>query len=420
MENPVSDVCASRRTRLLLLNQGLSVEAPVERRRVQNLSHRPERDGLPLILLSSLATGGAERVTVSFLRRLQQRGMEALVCTVTARHDGPLAAELSSSGVRRYDLGARRLADPLAAWRLLRLLRRQPIALVHAHGQDASILGAAVRSLVGVPLIITRHVLDEPSVTWRQRLRARLALWAIRQADAVVAVSSAAADRLAELARLPRAAIHVIPNGIELERFDQPQFSTCRTELRRSLGFDPQDQLVLVPAVLREGKGHERLIQAAPALRARVPAVRILFAGGGPRERALRLQAQSADGAIIFLGPRQDIPELLAACDLVVLVSDAEALPTALIEAAAAGRPVVATRVGGAAEVVEHGRTGWLVPPDDPVALVEAMANLLNDRRRARAFGATARQLAYERFSIDLQLERTLALWSEVVRGAQR
>ncbi|HXF05902.1 MAG TPA: glycosyltransferase family 4 protein, partial [Blastocatellia bacterium] len=220
--------------------------------------------------------------------------------------------------------------------------------------------------------------------------------------------------------RLPRAAIHVIPNGIELERFDQPQFSTCRTELRRSLGFDPQDQLVLVPAVLREGKGHERLIQAAPALRARVPAVRILFAGGGPRERALRLQAQSADGAIIFLGPRQDIPELLAACDLVVLVSDAEALPTALIEAAAAGRPVVATRVGGAAEVVEHGRTGWLVPPDDPVALVEAMANLLNDRRRARAFGATARQLAYERFSIDLQLERTLALWSEVVRGAQR
>ncbi|HXF05576.1 MAG TPA: glycosyltransferase, partial [Blastocatellia bacterium] len=164
---------------------------------MQNLSHRPERDGLPLILLSSLATGGAERVTVSFLRRLQQRGMEALVCTVTARHDGPLAAELSSSGVRRYDLGARRLADPLAAWRLLRLLRRQPIALVHAHGQDASILGAAVRSLVGVPLIITRHVLDEPSVTWRQRLRARLALWAIRQADAVVAVSSAAADRLA-------------------------------------------------------------------------------------------------------------------------------------------------------------------------------------------------------------------------------
>lgn len=420
MEDPVSDICAPRRTRLLLLNRASRLQASsVERAQGENLS-RPERTRRPLILLSSLATGGAERVTVSFLRRMRQRGMEALACTVTARHDGPLATELWANGIRRYDLGARRLADPLALWRLLQLVRRQPIELVHAHGQDASILGAMVRSLADVPLVITRHVLDEPSVNWRQRLRARLALWAIHQADAVVAVSSAVANRLAELTRLPRAAIHVIPNGIEVERFDSLPLSVHRTEFRRALGFSSADRLVLVLAVLREGKGHERLIEALPALQARVPAVRLLFVGGGERETALRLQAQSSGDAIVFLGPRQDVPELLTACDLVVLASDAEALPTALMEAAAAGRPVVATRVGGVAEVVEHGRTGWLVPPDDTAALVSAIADLLTDRRRASAFGVSARQLALERFSIDLQIERTLALWSAVISSGRR
>jgi glycosyltransferase involved in cell wall biosynthesis len=370
--------------------------------------------------MSSLATGGAERVTVSFLRRLQEKETETMACTVTARHDGPLAAELSEAGVIRRDLGARRLADPLAPLRLLQLLRRERVDVVHAHGQDASILGAAVRSLSGVPLIITRHVLDEPSANWRQSLRARLALAAARRADAVVAVSSAAADRLAETARLPRAAIRVIPNGIDLERFGQPQLTARRAELRRALGFGPRDQLVLLPAVLREGKGHDLLIEALPALKARVPAARVLFAGGGECETALRLQAQPHGDAIVFLGPRQDIPELLAACDLVVLPSRAEALPTALIEAAAAGRPVVATRVGGTAEVVEHGRTGWLVPPDNAATLVDAVATLLIDRERARAFGAAARRLAYEQFAIDVQVERTLALWSEVAIGARR
>ena len=374
----------------------------------------------PLILISSLETGGAERVTVSFLCRLTRLGSDIRVCTVTARHDGPLAAELSDARVIRHDLGARRLADPFAFPRLMRLLRRARIDIVHAHGQDASILGAVVRCVSRVPLVVTRHVLDEPSEDWRQSLRARFALAAIRRADAVVAVSSAVADRLAEIAGLPRSAIRVIYNGIELERFDQPDLIARRAMLRGALGIDPDAPVVLVPAVLREGKGHEVLLDALPSLRARVPSVRVAFAGGGEREAALRSLARSHGDGVVFLGPRQDIADLLAACDLVVLPSLAEALPTALIEAAAAGRPVVATRVGGAAEIVEDGRTGLLVPPGDPSALAEAIASVLADPDRARAFGEVARRRARERFALDLQIERTLALWSEVAGRGQR
>jgi glycosyltransferase involved in cell wall biosynthesis len=368
----------------------------------------------PLVLISSLATGGAERVTVSFLCRLARKGPDAMLCTVTARHDGPLAAELLEEGVIRHDLAARRLADPFALLRLLRLMRRERIDIVHAHGQDASILAAAARCLSRIPLVVTRHVLDEPSADWRENLRARFALAALRRADGVVAVSSAVADQLVETAGLPRRATHVIPNGIDLERFDRPDLVARRAELRSALGFGPDEHVVLVPAVLREGKGHEVLLEALPGLKARVPSVRVAFAGDGEREVALRLQARPHGDTVMFLGGRDDMPELLAACDLVVLPSLAEALPTALIEAAAAGRPVVATRVGGAAEVVENDRTGLLVPPGDPAALAKAIEALLTDRWRANAFGEAARRLAYERFSLDLQISRTQAVWAGV------
>lgn len=380
------------------------------------MSDRPLR---PLVLLSHLATAGAERVTVSFVRRLRAMGIEATVCTLTTSWDGLLAAELEASGVRRYDLGARRLADPRALLRLHRLLARERPDLVHAHGQDAAILAAAARRLRPFPLVITRHVMEDAMASLRQRLRARAGWAALRRADAAVAVSRAVAGRLAELSGLPREAIHVITNGVELERF-AADVASSRLELRAAFGAGPEDRLVLVPAALRPGKGHDVLLDALPALRARAPGVRLLFAGGGDQEAALRARAGAlGDGrgscdAVLFLGPRSDIPDLLAACDLVVLPSEAEALPTALIEAAASGRPAVATRVGGIPEVVADGVTGLLVRPNDPAALFEAMVALLLDGERARSYGIAARWLARQHFAIEKQVERTLTLWDSI------
>jgi glycosyltransferase involved in cell wall biosynthesis len=383
------------------------------------MKHRPLR---PVVLLSGLATGGAERVTVSFVRRLRAMGIRAVVWTVTARHDGPLAAELSDAGVPRHDLGARRLADPRGLWRLGHLLAHERPDVVHAHGQDAAILAATARQFHPFPLAITRHVMDEPTTSLPLRLRAAGACVAFRRADAAVAVSDAAARRLADLSGLPHRSIHVIPNGIEMESFDHST-EDRRSEVRAALSAGPGEQLVLVPAVLREGKGHDVLLRALPAVRARVPAARLLVAGGGEREAALRSQTRALGdemaAAVRFLGPRTDIPDLLAACDLVVLPSAGEALPTALIEAAAAGRPVVATRVGGTPEVVVDGVSGLLVPPRNPAALADAIAILLLDRARARLYGTAARGIARSRFSIDTQIGRTLELW-DALQSEQR
>jgi glycosyltransferase involved in cell wall biosynthesis len=375
----------------------------------------------PLVLLSSLAAGGAERVAVSLVCRLARRGHHAALCTLTSsQDDAHLTDEMQQAGVTRYDLGAQRLSDPRAYVEYLRLLARAGINVVHAHGQDAWILASLIRRLTPVPLALTRHVLDEPAETWRQSVRCRWALAAARHADALVVPSSATADRLAQLTDICAARIHVIPNGVDLDRFDLPGGAAAREAIRGALGFTPQERVVLVPAVLRRGKGHDVLLDALPLLRREVAHVRVVFAGGGEQEAELRQRAAAHGTDVVFLGHRTDVPELLTACDLVVLPSFAEALPTALIEAAAARRPVVATRVGGTADIVEHGVTGLLVQPGDPGALGAAVIAVLGDPVKAHAFGQAGRIAARYRFSIDAHVDRTLELWSRVAHASGR
>jgi glycosyltransferase involved in cell wall biosynthesis len=312
------------------------------------------------------------------------------------------------------------LADPQAFVRLVRLLDDKRFDLVHAHGQDATILAAAARRVRRVPLIITRHVLDEPTGDARQRVRARCALLAARNADMVVAVSFAAADWLAQLANIPREKIHVIPNGTDVDRFDRPRLRAERSDLRRKIGLERGDRMILVPAVLRNGKGHEVLLEALPRIHEYVPTARLFFVGTGTRSGALQTLALRYKDAIVFLGQRDDVPELLLASDVVALPSFAEALPTALIEASAAGRPIVASRVGGTPEVVRDKETGLLVPPGDPMALAVAIIDVLTNPAKANRLATAAQQRAREHFRIEQQVDRTAALWSSVVTQTRR
>lgn len=367
----------------------------------------------PLVLISSLAAGGAERVAVSLVCRLAQRGHHAVLCTLTsAFDDAQFTRELRQADVVRHDLGARRLSEPRICLAYRRFLLGSGFNVVHAHGQDAWILASVVRRVTRVPVVLTRHVLDEPGETWRLSLRRQCALTAARHGDALVAPSSATAERLAELAGICSSRIHVIPNGVDLDRFELQDAPAARVRLRRTLGLTGDEPMVLVPAVLRRGKGHDVLLDALPLIQAECPKVRIVFAGGGERETELR--ERSRESAVTILGHRTDIPELLAACDVVVLPSLAEALPTVLIEAGAARRPVVATRVGGTADIVEHGVNGLLVPPGDSRALASAIVSVLNDPAKGQAFGDAGRTVAHYRYSLDAHVDRTLELWSRL------
>ncbi|MEQ9094067.1 MAG: glycosyltransferase family 4 protein [Miltoncostaeaceae bacterium] len=364
-----------------------------------------------LWLTTSLQPGGAERNIVSVMPHMGADDVSVALCTLMRTTDGPLAEEFASTGLRRFDLGARRLADPPALARLVRLLRRGRIDLIHAHDQYGSLMGGLAGSIARVPVVMSRHVLADDAPHRRGRLRARLAVRALeRWAEAVIAVSGSVRGAMVRDG-VSEGRIAVVHNGIDRRPFD---VGHDRVVLRASLGVAASAPLVVMPAVLRPGKGHEVLVEAAARLAPTFPDLVVALAGEGPLRNDIAAAA-AAVPSVRLLGHRSDIPALLAACDLAVLPSFAEGLPTVLIEAAFAGRPVVASDGGGAGEIVDDGRTGLLVPAGDAVALADAIGQVLGDAEAAGRMGSDARALAEERFSLARQAEATRAVYRSVL-----
>jgi glycosyltransferase involved in cell wall biosynthesis len=218
--------------------------------------------------------------------------------------------------------------------------------------------------------------------------RARAALWhavLARCIDRYIAVSQHVAERLRERLGLPAARIRVIPNAVPVGR---PARRDVR--LRASVAGDPGRPLVLTVARLHAQKGLPYLLRAASA----IPDAVFAIAGEGEEREALESLARSLGIAerVRFLGHRRDVAALLAACDVFVLPSLYEGLPLSVLEAMAAGAPVVATDIGGTNEALTNDDTGVLVPPADAAALARAIQALLADRERARRLAAAARQ----------------------------
>lgn len=369
-----------------------------------------------LVMLTTLATGGGERNVVDLLPRLAARGCEVDLCTLTTRRDGPIAADVAAAGIRRVDLGGTRLLDVRAWARLRTLVRSGGYDLVHTHDQYSNILGALLVRPSRVPVVMSRHVLEEPRPRWREAVRAEAVLRAARfGATRVVAVSDAVRVRVAADARLDPARVVTVHNGIDPRRFHGD-----RAEARRRLGWPAGAPAVTMLAVLRPGKGHEVLLDAVPAVTTAVPGTVVRLVGGGPLHDDLARRAAALGPAVELTGERSDVPDVLAASDVVVLPSWSEALPTVLLEAGAAGRPVVATPVGGAPEIVVDGETGVLVPTGDPAALAGAVVGLLRDPARAAAMGERARARVHARFTLDHQADGLIAVYRDVLAASRR
>ncbi|MCU0497711.1 MAG: glycosyltransferase [Anaerolineae bacterium] len=354
-----------------------------------------------LFLIDTMQMGGAERITAQLLPGFDR--IQPLLCTLQPRRDSPLTTQLQA--IPRFDLGARRLLDPIAFMRLLQLLRTQQIDLIHAQLQDATIFAALAGRLTGLPVVITRHLIGDDTATPRKRWRNQLEQAAIRWGvTRLICVSDAARDHYAQLTGLPSDRFITIYNGIDLTPYNTP---SDRSRLRADLGLDPQALIVTMVGVMRPGKGHEIAIRAAEAL----PTLHFLLVGDG--ERRADLEAHAPPN-VRFLGQRLDIPQIWRASDIAILPSESEALPTVLIEAGAAALPTIATRVGGIAEVVIDGETGLLIPPKDPAALITAIQTLIQRPDLRLSMGGRAADWVRERFTLDGQRAALSALYAAV------
>ena len=338
------------------------------------------------MFITSFHPGGTERQMTELIRRIDRRRFEVRVACFH-KEGAWLPRVEECAEVTEFPIqGFARPGTLVKAAAFARWCRLHGIAVVQACDLYANTFALPAAALAGVPARLgSRRELNPDKSVGQIALQRH----AYRCAHGVVANSSAAAKQL-QREGVPAARIHVIPNGLAMDRF------AARSSMRPVT-------TILTVANLRKEKAHEVLLQAASKLVPRHPYLQFQIVGDGPRMAELRALCNTLglDSQVAFLGHREDVPALLSQADAFVLPSRSEAFPNGAIEAMASGLPVVASATGGLLDLIDSGRTGVLVEPDDPNALADALEGLINSPARAAMLGSSARDEVSRRYSFD-------------------
>ncbi len=362
-----------------------------------------------LILSTSMGMGGADQQILILARAMRARGHDVRVVALTPL--GPMGLEAQREGIPTESLELRRNAGDLPrVARLVRMIRRWHPDILHTHMVHANLLGRALRPLAPVgALVSTIHSISDGG-------RLRMAGYRLTNGlvDRVTIISRIAADRYVKIGAVPAGRLEVIPNTVDLDRF-KPS-AAARAEIRKELGIG--DEFVwLAVGRFQPAKDYPTMVAGFARL-ARRSRSRLILVGQGPLRGEVEalLEKEGIRDRVQFLGVRRDVPDLMSGADGYVLSSAWEGMPVVLLEAAAVGLPVVATRVGGVAEVVEHGETGSLVSPGDPEALASAMEGVeaLTPEKRIE-MGARGRALVQKRYSTDSVMSMWERLYSSLL-----
>ena len=335
---------------------------------------------------------GVSRYFLEVVPRFDPSRVEPIVA-ILKRQEG-LTRLFDERGIPVEFVG-RSLADPLGLFGLLRLLRSRGVQVVHAQGYAATTLARIAKRRIGVRVVLHSHEVDD-----RYPMVMRLADAALAGSeDAALAVSEDARVFFEATRRIPAGLTRVVANGVDVAAIERSGAEDV-AEVRRELRVPEGAPLVLCVTRFRPEKGNDVLIRAVPALRARVPDAVVAFAGEGSEIDACRGMATELGvvEALRFLGFRHDVARLVSAADVVSVPSRREGSPFFVLEALALGAPMVASRVGGLAAILEDGASARLVPSEDSEALAAALAELIEDPAlRARlSAGARARAADYD------------------------
>lgn len=376
-------------------------------------------------ILASGAGGGAQVSAQSLVGRLDKERFDVEVISLS---HGPAVRRLRAAGITTHVVDD--ADDTAAEAAVVELFRERPPDIVHNHMYRAEVVGtraALAFADEGLPRpyivghVHSSRVRSEADKALMRRLTPHM--------DLLIAVSKAIVAKIGAEGRTG-APVELVYNGVDLEKYSQTE--ACCT-LPEEYGFPEGTPLVGVVARLEPEKGHATLLDAWPAVLARVPDARLLIVGEGSQRQLLEAQAESLDllgeyctadrcvgtrkarpdAKVLFTGLRDDVPNVTAALDVAVLPSYREAQGLAILEAAALRRPVVATAVGGVPEMIESGKTGLLVPPHDAVALSHAIALLLTDHPLADTLARAGHDYVVANFSIDHMVNAVARIYEE-------
>lgn len=342
-------------------------------------------------------------------RALAARGVE--VAFVAAR-GARLAGEAEAAGFRAWTAPFRWYADPASLAALRRALADSRAEILHVHYPRSLWLALLARPS-GTPVVLHRH-----SAGAGAPRRDPLHRWAAARLDATVAISEYVAERGRALYGLAPERLRVVPYGIAPPALRPGAPEAVRAELR---AFAPKvARWAVVVAQISRGKRQDVALRALARLAGVLPDLGLAFVGGeasrGHGETLRRLAADlGLAGAVFFAGHRDDPAAWMAACDALVLPTDAESFGRVLVEAMHVGAPVIAAAGGGAPEVIRRGETGLLFPPGDDAALAEALERVLTDRPLAASLAATGRIEAAARFAPAAEADALLKLYAELL-----
>ncbi len=383
-----------------------------------------ERLGL-LVVITRMVQGGAQREVLELLANLDRARFHVSLACSPGGEWVERGIALADAFYPIPDLvrPISPLPDLRAAADLMRVMKRARPDIVHTHTSKAGMLGrfAAVRSRIPAIVHTPHGTIFHGSLLSRraQRPIACAERAAARWTGRIVTKSDHESDEYVARRIAAPEKFHVIRSGLDFHRLDRSILAPYA--VRAALGLSDNQPLVLCPARLVPEKDHICFLRAFGQVLEAMPSAVAVLAGDGPLRGQIEAQASALiqQGALVSLGFRDDLPDLMRAADVCVNSSLTEGLPLAVAEALALARPVVATDVGGTREIVRNGETGLLVPSAQPAELARAIVQLLRQRDYALALGRAGRNLVRGLFTVQGMVDKTTALYDQVLDGSR-
>lgn len=357
-------------------------------------------------LVRALNYGGLEKVVYDLVRLTDQDRFDVLVTCLGEA--GALGDDFARAGIAVESLGLLDRRTPSMVRAIAKYLKSKRPDILHTHNPSPHLVGALAARLARVPVVIhTKHGRNYPTIR-KKVLQNRFASWLT---DAVIAVSNDSADVARDIERVPHSKVHVIRNGIDLDRF----------HVHREIDRSTVRRAIHVARLIYPTKDQETLLRAVRLVADKEPAFLLDIVGDGPHRARLEALCDELHlrRHVKFHGFRDDVHVMLARAEFFVLSSVKEGLSITLLEAAATGLPIVATRVGGNPEVVLDRETGLLVPPESPESLAAAMLELLACPEAAEQMGTAGRNHVQEVFDLKVVVAAYEAQYMSLLHSKQ-
>jgi len=384
--------------------------------------HRGEVRLQPLRVLHVVSTFEVKTDTKWLLLLLRNVDRHQCCSSIACMYgDGPMRNRIESLGVEAANLDSPGETDLRTIGRVYRYIRSGRFDVVHTHLLRADLYAGLAGRLAGVPAVVsTAYAIGKFRRERQRRLDGLLDQLTRLMPHHVVAVSGAVRDDCVRRLRWPADRVSVIHTGIEPDDYRRDEAS--RRRIRTEWGLAEGVRLIVTVARLSYEKGLPTFIEALVRIARRHPTIVAAIVGEGPMRSELtgRIEVAGLTGRVRLVGFRPDVADVLAAADVFCLPSYMEGLPNVVLEASAAGLPVIASKVGGVPEVVIDERTGLLVPPKSADALATAIDRVVSDTCLARRLAEAGRRRVEECFSAKIAAEKYMTLYRMLVRGRSR